>query len=254
MVEVVLEERENGVWWIILNRPSRKNALNKSLIKELFQAFDEVQKKGGKIAVLKGSGGTFSAGGDLKECLESGDAVSWVWEAVSLLNALVIKIRKAPLISLALVEGFAVGAGMNLALACDLIVASEDAIFNVAYRRIGFTPDGGGSVFLPKLIGEKKYNELYLLSRDISAKEAKELGIVNFVFPREKLDEEVEKLIKELLSLPQEVIPFYKSLVNACLYKDLEEQLQRERDAICEVVKQTNVESFIQNVLTKKRS
>jgi len=107
---------------------------------------------------------------------------------------------------------------------------------------------------LPKIIGEKKYNELYLLSRDISAQEAKELGIVNFVFPREKLEEEVEKLVEELLSLPHGVIPFYKSLVNAWLYKDLEEQLQRERDALCEVVKGTDVKSLIQNVLIRKRS
>ena len=253
-MEVLSMERKKDVWWVILNRPSRKNALNKSLSKDLSKAFDKIQREGGKIVVLKGNGGTFSAGGDLKECLESGDPVSWVWEAVSLLNELVIKIRRTPFINVAVVEGFAVGAGLSLLLACDLVVASEDALFNVAYRRIGFTPDGGGSVFLPKIIGEKKYNELYLLSRDISAKEAKEIGIVNFVFPQDKLEEEVEKLVEELLSLPHEVIPFYKSLVNAWLYKDLEEQLQRERDAICEVIRQTDVKPLIQNVLTKKRS
>jgi 2-(1,2-epoxy-1,2-dihydrophenyl)acetyl-CoA isomerase len=253
-MEVLSEERRKGVWWVMLNRPSRKNALSKGLLRDLSQTLDKIQREGGKIVVLKGNGGAFSAGGDLKECLESGDPVSWVQEAVTLLNALIIKIRRAPFISVALVEGVAVGAGLSLALSSDLIVASEEAIFNIAYRRIGFTPDGGGSAFLPKIIGEKKYNELYLLSRDISAQEAKELGIVNFVFPREKLEEEVEKLVEELLSLPHGVIPFYKSLVNAWLYKDLEEQLQRERDALCEVVKGTDVKSLIQNVLTRKRS
>jgi len=253
-MEVLSIERKKGVWWVMLNRPSRKNALNKSLIKDLSQAFDKVQKKGGKIVILKGNGGAFSSGGDLKEFYESEDPVSWIWDSVTELNALLIKIRKAPFISIAVVEGFAVGAGMSLALSCDLVIASEDATFNMAYRRIGFTPDGGGSVFLSKIIGEKKYNELYLLSRDISAKEAKEIGIVNFVFPQDKLEEEVEKLVEELLSLPHEVIPFYKSLVNAWLYKDLEEQLQRERDAICEVIRQTDVKQLIQKVLTKKRS
>lgn len=246
--------KEEGFWWLVMNRPDRKNALNGELTGALSEALDEAEREGVPLLVLRGAGGTFSSGGDLKEFLESEDPVSLIRDSVGRLNRLLVKIRRIPSMVLAVVEGFAVGAGLSLACACDLVAASEGAIFNLGYRRIGFIPDGGGTVFLPKVLGEKKYNELYLLSRNFGAREAMDLGLVNFVLPQDRLEEELRKLIGELLALPGDVIGEYKALVNAWIYPDLEGQLEREREAITRVVSRGKVKERILRVLGAKGS
>lgn len=241
--------KEDGFWWLVLNRPERKNALNAELVEALLGAFHQGEREGVGLLVLRGAGGAFSSGGDLKEFLQSEDPSSKIWETVGRLNQLLLTIRRVPAVVMAVVEGIAVGAGLSLACCCDLVVAREGTLFNLGYRRVGFVPDGGGTVFLPRILGEKKYNELYLLSRAFTAEEAKDLGIVNFVFPEHRLEEEVRRLIGEILSLPQEVIGEYKALVNSWLYAGFEEQLERERRAIREVVSQGKARERIQHVL-----
>ena len=120
------------------------------------------------------------------------------------LNRSINLIRNIPAIVIAVVEGLAVGAGMSLALACDLTLAETKAVMNMGYRRIGLTPDGGGSIFLPRLVGMKRFNELYFLSRNVTMEEAKEMGLVNFVVDEGDLEEELATLIEELKALPME--------------------------------------------------
>ena len=142
---------------------------------------------------------------DVERSLENVDSM-----ANALHNGIML-IRKTDAIVIAVVEGLAAGAGVGLALACDLSVAERRAIMNVGYRRIGLTPEGGGSFFLPRIVGGKKFSEFYLFSRNIDMEEARELGLVNFVWDEGELEENLHKMIQELILLPMETIPRFKT-------------------------------------------
>jgi 2-(1,2-epoxy-1,2-dihydrophenyl)acetyl-CoA isomerase len=144
-------------------------------------------------------------------------------------------IRKVDAVVVAVVEGLAFGAGFSLSLACDLAVAERRAIMNMAYRRIGLTPDGGGSLFLSRLVGMKKFNEFYLLSRNIEMQEALELGLVNFVVDEQEIERKIEELICSLQALPKESIGRFKELANLSLFSGLSQHLDRERLHVTEL-------------------
>ena len=145
------------------------------------------------------------------------------------LNKGINLIRTIPAIVIAVVEGLAVGAGLSLSLACDLTIAEEKAVMNMGYRRIGLTPDGGGSIFLPRLIGLKRFNEVYFLSRNIAMAEAKEIGLVNFVVNAGELEARLATLIEELKAMPTETTKKLKELVNLTLFPGLSSHLDKER-------------------------
>ena len=250
----LVESLENEVCYITFQRPERKNALNQNLTTGLLKSLNQTEERKAKIVVLRGSNGTFSTGGDLQELYESENPVLMIDNAVNILNEVLIKIRAIPSIVISVVEGFAVGAGLSLACACDLVVASEDTTFNMGYRRVGLIPDGGGTVFLPKILGDKIYNALYLLSRDITAQEAKELGLVNFIFKKEEFEKEVKNIVEELLSLPFEAVPYYKMLVNSWMFPEFEVQLEKEKAFVKELVGKKEIRERIGTLLGKKRN
>ena len=250
----LVESLENEVCYITFQRPERKNALNQNLTTGLLKSLNQAEERKAKIVVLRGSNGTFSTGGDLQELYESENPVLMIDNAVNILNEVLIKIRAIPSIVISVVEGFAVGAGLSLACACDLVVASEDTTFNMGYRRVGLIPDGGGTVFLPKILGDKIYNALYLLSRDITAQEAKELGLVNFIFKKEEFEKEVKNIVEELLSLPFEAVPYYKMLVNSWMFPEFEVQLEKEKAFVKELVGKKEIREKIGTLLGKKRN
>lgn len=249
----LVESLENEVYYITFQRPERKNALNHNLTAGLLNSLNQAEERKAKIVVLRGSNGTFSTGGDLQELYESENPVLMIDNAVNTLNEVLKKIRAIPSIVVSVVEGFAVGAGLSLACACDLVVASEDTTFNMGYRRVGLIPDGGGTVFLPKILGDKIYNALYFLSRNITAQEAKELGLVNFVFKKEEFGKEVKKIVEELLSLPFEAVPYYKMLVNSWMFPEFEVQLEREKAFVKELVGKKEIRERIGTILGKRK-
>jgi 2-(1,2-epoxy-1,2-dihydrophenyl)acetyl-CoA isomerase len=231
----VTESFEDHLSTIVLSRAERKNALSSDLLKALLQALLRAKEKGARVTILRGSGGSFSSGGDLREFYETEDTASRVDHVAMMLNEVIKGLRYMPSIVIAVVEGVAYGAGLSMALACDLVVATEEAKFNLAYRRIGLTPDGGASIFLPRLLGDKRFNALYLFSKDLTAREAEGLGLVNFVFRAEELEERLEGIVKDLLMLPHEAIPYYKRLVNQSLFFGMESHLERERLFVAEL-------------------
>jgi 2-(1,2-epoxy-1,2-dihydrophenyl)acetyl-CoA isomerase len=147
-------------------------------------------------------------------------------------------IRKTEAIVIAVVEGVAVGAGLGLSLACDLTLASKNAIMNLGYRRIGLTPDGGGSISLPRLIGVKRFNELYLLSSNVHMSDALALGLVNFVCDDTEIDAKLAEIVKSLLALPMETIGRIKTLVNNSMFFGLQEHLDMERRYVKELAEE----------------
>ena len=183
-MEVVTESLADGVFTIMLNRPEKKNAMSLDLLKRLSEALERAEAQGAGVIVIRGAGKTFCAGGDILEFRQSAQIDVQIDCMADYLHRSIRKIREINAIVIAVVEGLAFGAGLSLSLACDLTVAETKATMNMAYRRIGLTPDGGGSFFLSRLVGAKKFNELYLLSRNIDMREARELGLVNFVFWR----------------------------------------------------------------------
>jgi 2-(1,2-epoxy-1,2-dihydrophenyl)acetyl-CoA isomerase len=234
-MSVILESSENGIYTITLNRPDKKNSMNSELLIQLQKSLQKAGDSGSQIIVIRGSGRAFCAGGDLIEFKESEDPGARIDSMAGVLHESIMYIRNTSAIVIAVLEGVAVGAGIGLSLACDLSIATSNTIMNMGYRRIGLTPDGGGSIFLSRLAGAKRFNEFYMLSQNINMEKAKELGLVNFVVDEDKLEETLTKLIKDVKSLPMETIKYFKDLVNDSLFYGLDNHLDKERRYVSEL-------------------
>jgi 2-(1,2-epoxy-1,2-dihydrophenyl)acetyl-CoA isomerase len=251
-MSVVQENLENNVFTITLNRADKKNSMSLELLQGLYNALMRAEEKNPAIVIIRGAGATFCSGGDVIEFRDSPEPDVQIDAMADFLHKSIVKIRRMNAIVLAVVEGLAFGAGLSLSLACDLTVAEKGAIMNMAYRRIGLTPDGGGSIFLPILAGMKRFNEFYLFSSNIDAQKAQEIGLVNFVFSAEELEEKLKAVIDQLIALPLETIGSMKGLVNATLLPMLETQLDRERRLVAEFSKKKEFQERLA-ILFKKR-
>lgn len=234
-MDVVIETFADGVFTIMLNRPEKKNAMSLELLKRLSEALARAEAQSAAIVILRGAGKTFCAGGDILEFKQSAEIDVQIDCMADYLHKSIQKIREINAIVIAVVEGLAFGAGLSLSLSCDLTVGETKATMNMAYRRIGLSPDGGGSFFLSRLVGAKKFNELYLLSRNIEMQEARELGLVNFVFSDQELDTKLAELVRDLKALPAESISRFKELVNLSLFSGLSSHLDKERRFVTEL-------------------
>ena len=234
-MEVVTESLADGVLTIMLNRPEKKNAMSLDLLKRLSEALERAEAQSARVIVIRGAGKTFCAGGDIMEFRQSAQIDVQIDCMADYLHRSIRKIREINAIVIAVVEGLAFGAGLSLSLACDLTVAEMKATMNMAYRRIGLTPDGGGSFFLSRLVGAKKFNEFYLLSRNIDMREARELGLVNFVFGDTELETKLAELVRDLRALPVESIGRFKELTNLSLFSGLASHLDKERRYVAEL-------------------
>ncbi len=228
-MDVVLEAYKDDTYTITLNRPDKKNAMDYDLLHGLYVALKNADNQKAPFVVIRGSGKAFCSGGDLLAFKEAQDAEALIDAEAGVLHDGIRLIRNINAIVIAVIEGVAVGAGVGLALACDLSIATKNTIMNMGYRRIGLTPDGGGSIFLSRLIGAKRFNELYLFSRNITMAEAKELGLVNVVCEEEELETKLAEMIKDLNALPMETISSFKDLVNHSLFHGLDMHLDKER-------------------------
>ncbi len=226
---VVTEDFKDGVCYLTLNRPDKKNAMSEELLETLYHSLQNVEKEGASIVVIRGAGKTFCSGGDVIEFRDSEEPAAKVDVMADFLNRGINLIRTIPAIVIAVLEGLAVGAGLSLSLACDLTLAEEKTVMNMGYRRIGLTPDGGGSIFLPRLLGMKRFNEAYFLSRNIAMAEAKELGLVNFVVNEGELEGRLAALIEEMKAMPMDTTKKMKELVNLALFPGLASHLDKER-------------------------
>jgi len=250
-MEVVTESLADGVFTIMLNRPEKKNAMSLDLLKSFFEALKRAEAQGAGIIVIRGAGRTFCAGGDILEFKQSAQIDVQIDCMADYLHRSIRKIREINAIVIAVVEGLAFGAGLSLSLACDLTVAETKATMNMAYRRIGLTPDGGGSFFLPRLVGAKKFNELYLLSRNIDMREAQELGLVNFVYGEAELEAKLAELMRDLRALPAESISRFKELTNLSLFSGLATHLDKERRYVAELGTRTEFKLRLDAILKR---
>lgn len=226
---MVLEERDGAVLTLRMNRPERLNALNVELGRELADALARAGRdESVRAIVLTGEGRGFCAGGDLELLRDarSRNAGSELEGLVRSGKEIALEICGMPKPVIAAVNGAAAGGGMNLALACDMRIASEQASFCEAFARIGLFPDFGGMYFLPRLVGASKAAELFWSAETISAAEALRLGIVNRVVPHELVAEEAKKFAARLASAP----PMAVRAVKRMLFANEREALERTLD------------------------
>ncbi len=251
-MSVVLETYQDEVYTITLNRPEKKNAMDYELLKDLYEALRRAQEEKATFVVIRGSGGAFCSGGDIIAFKDAEDTEALIDAEAGILHESIKTIRTMNAIVIAAIEGVMVGAGVGLALACDLSIATRDTVMNMGYRRIGLTPDGGGSFFLSRMVGAKRFNEFYLFSRNITMEEAKELGLVNFICEAEEFEEKLNTTIASLRTLPMETIGNFKDLVNRSLYDGLETHLDKERFYVAELGGKPLFKERIERFLKKK--
>jgi len=215
---------------LTLNRPEAANSLNATVSAEMMDAIvrceDDVDIR---AVVVSGTGRFFCAGADLKGFYSSADELK---SRVSVFHAAISRLVRADFPVIAAVNGAAAGAGMGLACACDLVIAAESARFTMAYSRIGLSPDGTTTYFLPRRIGIGRAMELVLLNRTLSAKEALEWGIANRVVADASLNEEAHPVAAQLAAGPTRAYSAAKRLMQSGFTEGLETQIEMELRSI----------------------
>jgi 2-(1,2-epoxy-1,2-dihydrophenyl)acetyl-CoA isomerase len=229
-----------GVCTITLNRPAALNALNQDLAIALRDAVVAAEQDPSVRCLVIRGGEHFMAGGDLKWFDELVRTRAPAQNRIELerfaceVHTIVISLRRMPKPVLASVRGAAAGFGMSLMMACDLVIAADNAYFSLAYALIGASPDGGSTFALPRIVGAKKAMEIALLAERFDAATAERLGLVNRVVPAASLDEVTAKLAARLAAGPSAVYGRTKHLLNASLSSSLESQLLREAEAFAQ--------------------
>ncbi|WP_409305203.1 enoyl-CoA hydratase/isomerase family protein [Peribacillus sp. SCS-155] len=219
---------EGSIMSITLNRPESLNAFSPDMILGLTEAVNSVKENNTiRAIVLSGAGRSFTAGGDVKTMGNTNAAQ--VYDHIGKLNECILAMQSAEVPIIAAVHGFAAGAGFNLALACDLIIAAEDSKFALSFSQVGLISDGGGSYFVPRLLGPHLAKQFFFSGEPIPAERLYQLGVINQLVPIEALKEEALMLAKKLAQGPTKAYGMMKKIINHSFTASLEEILEQER-------------------------
>ncbi|MHB8244557.1 MAG: enoyl-CoA hydratase/isomerase family protein [Acidimicrobiales bacterium] len=228
-MDTLLTERSNGVLTVTLNRPERKNAVNGEMWRGLLDVLRETaHSEEERVVVITGSGGAFCAGADLGD-REAGSVHQL--RRMRLIHDVALELHRLPKPTIAKVDGVAVGAGCNLALGCDLVVASDRARFSEIFAKRGLSLDFGGSWLLPRRIGLHRAKELTFFADIIDAAEAERIGLVNRVVSVEELDSFVATWASRLAAGPPLALAVSKALLDDAAGMSFAEALDREGTA-----------------------
>ncbi len=227
----ILLKIENNIAFINLNRPDVFNSFNREMALLLQKTLDDCAIDANvRAIVITGNGKAFCAGQDLKEVTDPELNPGFRKILEEHYNPIIQKIRTIEKPIIAAVNGVAAGAGANMALACDIVVASENAAFIQAFSKIGLVPDSGGTFFLPRLIGFQKASALMMLGDKVNALDAFNIGMIYKVLPAGIFEEEVASLASTLAQMPTKAIGLTKRLLNQSMNNNLEQQLAIESD------------------------
>jgi 2-(1,2-epoxy-1,2-dihydrophenyl)acetyl-CoA isomerase len=227
----ILFEVDQGVARITLNRPDVLNSIHAAMSGEIRDALGRTQlEREIRAVLLTGTGRGFCAGQDLDEVRPGATTGDFAAHVRTVYNPLVRALRALEKPVICAVNGVAAGAGANLALACDLVLAAEEASFVESFAKIGLVPDTGGSFFLPRLVGMARATALTMLAEKITAKQAVEIGLIYRVCPAASLQEEASKLAVHLAAQPTYGLGLTKRLLNAAGANDLDTQLELEAE------------------------
>lgn len=223
----ILFEIKNSIGFITLNRPDKLNSFNREMALQLQDALDNCKDDAVRCVYITGAGKGFSAGQDLAEVVDpNGPGMQRILSEHY--NPIVTRIRKLEKPVVAAINGVAAGAGANIALCCDIVVASENASFIQAFSKIGLIPDSGGTFTLPRLIGWQKASALMLLGEKVSATDAEKMGMIYKVFAAEAFEENALRIAQQLANMPTKGLAYTKLVLNNSVINCWEEQLQDE--------------------------
>ena len=234
----VLTEFRDGIATITLNRPAALNALTPQMMEGLIDASARCERDSAvRCVVIRGAGDNFMAGGDVKSFHKSlttnrEEYLRRREMQVVAAHQLIYQLRRMPKPVLASVRGAAAGFGLSLVLAADLAIASDDAMFTLAYRHVGLPADGGATYFLPRVVGERRALELALLGERFGTEKALELGVVNWVTTYGKLEAETFSLARRLADGPTIALGLVKRLIRSSLDNSWDEQSHREAEGL----------------------
>lgn len=230
--ETLLIERADGVVTVTMNRPAKKNAVTATMTVELIGVLREIREQpSDRVLVLTGAGGDFSSGADLSDPSAVTESSLFYMRRIS---ELALTLHRLPKPTIAKVRGVAAGMGVNLALGCDLIVASDDARFSEIFSRRGLSLDCGGSWLLPRLVGLHKAKELAFFADVLSAGDAERFGLVNRLVSGSELDQVVAEWAGRLAGGPPLALSMTKTLLNNAMASSMDQALEDE--ARCQTV------------------
>lgn len=246
---------ENGIKTITLNRPDKLNSFTEPMALELQKALKKAESDDIRVVLLTANGKAFCAGQDLPEVVEKskkgnhllGDTVRTSY------NPIIKAIRYLNKPVVCAVQGTAAGAGANIALACDIVIASDEVVFVQVFSKIGLVPDSGGTFFLPRLAGLARANAMYLLDEKISPKKAEEVGLIYKTVSHDGLMDEALQICRRLSGMPTRGFALYKQALNQSLSNTLEEQLEVEAGLQTEAGKTHDYNEGVQAFLEKRK-
>lgn len=252
MSNPILKTRKENLGLITLNRPDVFNSFNDEMAKAVIEGLLEYAENPDIRAILiTGSGKAFCAGQDLQEAISGKFSIEKVVE--ERYNAMIKKIRTIEKPVIAAINGVAAGAGANIAIACDVAVATKSASFVQAFSKIGLIPDSGGTFTLPRAIGFPKASALMMLGDKVSAEEAEKMGMIYKVFEDDVFREEVERIAMKLANMPTKALAYTKHLLNQAATNNLDQQLEMEKEYQIKCTKTYDNQEGIQAFIDKRK-
>lgn len=248
----VLFEVKDGIAFITLNRPEKLNSFNREMALLLQQKLDECKaSREVRCVFITGNGKGFCAGQDLMEVADpNGTGMAKILSEQ--FNPIIEKIRHLEKPVIAAVNGVAAGAGANIAMCCDVVVANQSASFIQAFSKIGLIPDSGGTYFLPRLIGFQKASALMMLGDKMNAEEAERSGMIYKVFSDDVFEAESKRIATTLANMPTRGLWFTKKALNET-FKNFEDQLKLEDDLQNEAAATSDFKEGVQSFLEKRK-
>lgn len=253
MSNTVLLQKENGVAYITLNRPEKYNSFNREMALALQSHLDDCEKDDTvRCIYLTGAGKGFCAGQDLAEANDP-NTVDFEKIINEHYNPVIERFRRIEKPIIAAVNGVAAGAGANIALACDIVLASESASFIQAFIKIGLIPDSGGTFFLPRLVGMQRAAALMMSGDKVSAAEAVSMGMIYKSYADDAFEAESKKYAQQLAMLPTKGIGLTKRLLNQSYSNDLNQQLELEKEIQVAAGKTSDFAEGVNSFLEKRK-
>lgn len=251
-MQEILTHLENGVLTLTLNRPSVFNSFNRSMALQLQAELDRCNTDDYvRVVILTGEGKAFCAGQDLAEATDPhGPALQEI--VGKHYNPIILKIRALEKPVIAAVNGVAAGAGANIALACDLVIAKESAAFIQAFSKIGLIPDSGGTFFLPRLVGMQKALALMMTGEKVAAKDAEQMNMIYKAVPDIEFESMVTQLAQQLAKMPTKALGLTKKAVDAGFNQDLGAQLALEEKLQTQAGQTNDFKEGVQAFLEKR--
>jgi 2-(1,2-epoxy-1,2-dihydrophenyl)acetyl-CoA isomerase len=252
--KTLLFDVRDGIAHIMLNRPEAANSINLEFARDLMHAVLRCDEDPSiRAVVMSGKGNLFCGGGDIRTFDSQGSHIaSYIKEVTAYLHLAISRLMRMDAPVVAAVHGSAAGAGMSLAIACDIVVATESAKFRVAYTRIGLTPDGSLSYFLPRIVGLKRALELTLTNRILSAQEALDWGIVTKVVPDQGLMTEAFAFAEQFASGAPKALGASKRLLHGGWTETLETQMEHESQTIANMARLSDSHEGLKAFLEKR--